>query len=262
MSSIKKKFLHVILLLSLSFYAFASSIDDRLVGNWQGQRNPEGKCSFLAWKMSRTADGKFEIIFFGDAEKTLIQGQAKGLWKTADGKISLFFDGVTSPDIYTYNFTDNNSVKLSNIKRDPSADCMADYEFTDHRMNELQVESSEQINALWNDSSSDRTIAFWLYSTTGICPSIRRNPPIVFASKRDLAGEGANEVSVKTLSYCFELYPKTSRIGGNSCESGSVSYTYLPEQNRYSGKYKFQLSDGTVMEGKFLAEYCPKSDTK
>jgi hypothetical protein len=125
---------------------------------------------------------------------------------------------------------------------------------------EPQEESGEQPNALWNDTGSDRTIGFWLYSTTGSCPSIRKNPPIAFAPKNDLAGANAKEVSVKDLLYCFELFPKTPRSGGNSCEFGNVSYTYLPGQNRYSGTYKLRFSDGRVMEGKFLAEYCPKSD--
>lgn len=125
-----------------------------------------------------------------------------------------------------------------------------------------QEESGEQTNALWNDSGSDRTIGFWLYSATGSCPSIRKNPPIVFAPKNALAGENAKEVRVKDLFYCFELFPKTSRSGGNSCEVGNVSYKYFPEQNRYSGTYKLKFSDGNVMEGKFHAEYCPKSDPK
>lgn len=88
------------------------------------------------------------------------------------------------------------------------------------------------------------------------------NPPFVFASKYDVAGVSAKNVSVQELRYCFELFPKTPRSGGNRCESGEVSYTYLPEQNRYPGFYRFKFTDGTVLQGDFLAEYCPKSDPR
>jgi len=121
---------------SISISSIAASIDERLVGNWQGQREQEGKCSFMAWKMSRTADGKFEIAFYGDSEKKKALGKEKGRWEASDGKLSIFTDGVPTPDVYAYSFIGDNSVKFSNIKRDPSADCMADYEFTDHRVSQ------------------------------------------------------------------------------------------------------------------------------
>lgn len=90
----------------------------------------------MAWKMARTADGKFEITFYGDPGKKQVLGKEKGRWEVKDGKLSLLTDGVPTPDIYIYTFIDDNSVKLSNVKRDPSADCMADYEFTDHRVSQ------------------------------------------------------------------------------------------------------------------------------
>lgn len=123
-------------LLSASFFAIAEPTDTRLIGNWQGQRDQEGKCSFMAWKMARTADGKFEITFYGDSGKKQILGKENGRWEVKDGKLSLLTDGVPTLDIYIYTFIDDNSVKLSNVKRDPSADCMADYEFTDHRVSQ------------------------------------------------------------------------------------------------------------------------------
>jgi hypothetical protein len=124
----------------------------------------------------------------------------------------------------------------------------------------LIVSGCASTNALWNDSGSNKTIGFWLYGATGSCPSIRKNPPIVFASKQNIAGENAKEVSVGDLGYCFELSPKVERVGGNNCESGSVSFTYLPEKKMYSGTYNFKFTDGTSLAGKFLAEYCPKAD--
>jgi hypothetical protein len=108
--------------------------DDRLVGLWQGQRNRDGKCSFMAWKMTRTADGKFDVAFFGDPARSKLISQERGRWEAYDGTISLYSDGIPSPDVYRYTFIGSNSVRLTNVKRDPSADCMADYEFTDHRV--------------------------------------------------------------------------------------------------------------------------------
>jgi hypothetical protein len=118
----------------LSASSFASSLDERLVGHWQGQRNKEGKCSFMAWAMKRSPDGKFEIVFYKNPEKTQLINQESGRWETKGDKLSLFTEGVPTPDVYTYTFTDNDTVHFSTIERDPSADCMADYEFTDHRV--------------------------------------------------------------------------------------------------------------------------------
>ena len=89
MNSIIKKCFFGAFAFSLSLSSIAVSIDDRLVGNWQGQRDQEGKCSFMAWKMSRTADGRFEIVFYGDAEKKKMLREEKGRWEVSDGKLSV-----------------------------------------------------------------------------------------------------------------------------------------------------------------------------
>lgn len=104
------------------------------MGNWQGQRDLDGKCLFLAWEMSREADGRFEVTFFLDSERKKLLGSERGRWQTENGQMTLLTDGVPSADIYTYTFGENNSVVFANIKRDPSADCAADYVFTDHRI--------------------------------------------------------------------------------------------------------------------------------
>lgn len=122
------------ILISASFMAIAEPSETRFVGNWQGQRAEEGKCSFMAWKMARTADGEFKVTFYGDGAKTKVIGTEKGRWEVKGGKLSLLTEGVPAPDIYTYKFIDDNTVMLSNVERDPSADCMADYEFTDYRV--------------------------------------------------------------------------------------------------------------------------------
>lgn len=108
--------------------------DDRLVGTWQGQRNQDGKCTFMAWRMIRAADGKFEVAFYVDSAMSKLIGKEMGRWNAHGGRMSLYSDGVPTPDVYSYTFIGGDSVRLTNVKRDPSADCMADYEFTDHRV--------------------------------------------------------------------------------------------------------------------------------
>jgi hypothetical protein len=119
-----------------------------------------------------------------------------------------------------------------------------------------QENPGEPINASWNDSGDDRSIGFWLYNTTGSCPSIRNNPPIVVAPKNDKRGANAKDVNITDLAYCFAFFPKIPKSAINKCESGTISYLYLPDQNRYSGTYKLQFADGKAIAGDFLAEYC------
>ena len=84
--------------------------------------------------MKRSSDGKFEIAFFQNPERTKFLNIERGQWETKDDKISLTTEGDSIPDVYTYAFTDSDTVHVSAIERNPSADCMADYEFTDHRI--------------------------------------------------------------------------------------------------------------------------------
>ncbi len=84
--------------------------------------------------MKRSLDGKFEIAFYKNPEKTQLFDEERGRWETKDDKISIITEGTPTPDVYTYTVIDNDTVHFSAIKRDPSADCMADYEFTDHRV--------------------------------------------------------------------------------------------------------------------------------
>lgn len=132
MKIITRNLLIVAVLLSVS--NLASALDDRLVGTWQGQRDKDGKCSYMAWTMKRSSDGKFEVAFYKNPERTQFLNEERGRWETKDDKISLTTEGVPTPDVYAYTFTDSDTVHVSAIERDPSVDCMADYEFTDHRV--------------------------------------------------------------------------------------------------------------------------------
>ena len=112
----------------------ADEIDKQFVGDWQGQRDPGSKCSFLAWKLHRTEDGKFIITFYTDQNKSKEENRETGTWWVKDNKYFTKTEGVPTPDGYSYNFLDKNTVRYTVLVRDPSADCAADYEFVDHRV--------------------------------------------------------------------------------------------------------------------------------
>lgn len=129
------RFFSIAAVLSLiSSVSMSADIDKRLVGDWQGQRDPSGRCSFLAWEMSRHSDGRFEITFYEDSNKTKIANRESGTWWV---KANVFYTqtkGVPTPDGYSYAFQNQDTVRFTVLKRDLSADCEADYEFIDARV--------------------------------------------------------------------------------------------------------------------------------
>ena len=122
--------------------------------------------------------------------------------------------------------------------------------------------SAAPTNAMWNDSAKNKAVGFWLYGQPGTCPSIRTQRPIVFGTKDHLEGTSANHVPVSDLYYCYDLFPKEAGEYGNSCETGQLSYTYVPETRQYKGQYKFTFTNGMIREGEFLANYCPPGVAK
>ncbi len=114
----------------------AEQLDNRIVGAWQGMRDQSGKCEFLAWKSNFMPNGRFEISFFADKERTKLVQTERGVWKTKDGKNELRTDGVPTAEVYLYTIVNDETIKYVNTVKDPSADCQADYEFTEHRVKE------------------------------------------------------------------------------------------------------------------------------
>jgi hypothetical protein len=112
----------------------AADLDKQLVGEWQGQRDAGSKCSFLAWKLNRSADRKFEITFYSNPNKTEVAGREHGIWWVDSKKYFTQTEGVPTPDGYSYSFINQDTVHYAVLTRDPSADCKDDYEFTDHRV--------------------------------------------------------------------------------------------------------------------------------
>lgn len=133
-----------VLLISGTSISSAADIDIKLVGDWQGQRELGSKCSFLAWKLNRTIDGKFVIVFYTDSNKSIEENRENGRWWVKDNKYFTQTEGVATPDGYSYYFLDKDAVRYTVLIRDPSADCAADYEFVDHRVVQT-IKTSEQV---------------------------------------------------------------------------------------------------------------------
>ena len=131
----KLRYITLITALFLSCSAMSAEIlEQGLVGKWQGMRDTASKCQFLAWNTSFMPNGKFEITFFSNKERTEKINTEHGSWKASNGKNELTTDGVPTPEIYLYTLIDNDTVKYVNTVKDPSADCQDDYEFTEHRV--------------------------------------------------------------------------------------------------------------------------------
>ena len=122
------------ILLFVTFLSYAADLDKRLVGVWQGQRSAESECSFLAWKLTRTYGGKFEVISYTDPGKTKEAGRERGTWWIEANKYYVKTLGAPTPKGYSYVLLNQDKVHYTPLKRDPSADCKADYEFTEQRI--------------------------------------------------------------------------------------------------------------------------------
>ncbi|OLU13552.1 hypothetical protein BVH01_19535 [Pseudomonas sp. PA1(2017)] len=109
-------------------------LDQRLLGEWQGMRDKNGACQFFAWNSSFRPDGRFEISFFADEQRTRLIQTERGSWSAHDGQNHLTTDGVKTTEVYDYRFIDADSVEYVNTKADPTADCQADYRFTEQRV--------------------------------------------------------------------------------------------------------------------------------
>ena len=118
----------------LSLASVAAEMDPRLVGTWEGQRDKDGRCPMLAWRVVHSADGHFTISFFDNADHLRLLGKESGQWETAGSRMTLRTEGVPTPEVYNYVLVDENTARMTLLTRDPSADCEDDYEFTDHRV--------------------------------------------------------------------------------------------------------------------------------
>ena len=123
-----------VLSLSSSLSMAIETQDQRIVGSWQGMREQAGKCQFLAWNSKFSADGRFEISFFADKERLKPIQTERGSWKASNGKSVLKTDGIQTAEVYLYTAINDDTMKYVNTVKDPTADCQADYEFTEYRV--------------------------------------------------------------------------------------------------------------------------------
>lgn len=110
------------------------ALDQRLVGLWEGMREQDNGCQFLAWRMQLNADGTFRIAFFRDQARTRLIQMEQGRWTAANGRSELKSDGVGQAEVYEYTLQGPDAVHYVNTVKDPTADCQADYEFTEYRV--------------------------------------------------------------------------------------------------------------------------------
>lgn len=112
----------------------AEALDQRIAGFWQGMRDPNTKCQFLAWNADFSMDGYFRISFFADKERIKPIQTEYGSWKTSNGKLELKTVGVKTPDVYYYTIINDDTIKYVATVKDLTSDCQADYEFTEYRV--------------------------------------------------------------------------------------------------------------------------------
>jgi hypothetical protein len=141
------KTINMVLLLTIGLtttnFIQAKEIDKRLVGVWEGQRDKDGKCAFMAWEFKRFENGRFEVYFFKDKSKVKnFLNVETGTWVTEGNKYKHHTDGVPNPDIYIYEVSDDNTIEFTNVQRDASSDCSEDYKFVDHRVDKQLTDNS------------------------------------------------------------------------------------------------------------------------
>lgn len=125
-------------LMGASMAAWASSdtpIDNRLVGVWEGQREPSQTCKYQSHTVTRLPDGKFIITYYSDPQHIHKVGEVKGLWWAQDR--TLFMQSPSSsgkPDSYRYYMIDKNTVRLENTDIDLTAECQEDSTQIDTRV--------------------------------------------------------------------------------------------------------------------------------
>ncbi len=112
-----------------------TAIDNRLVGEWHGQRDEKSSCRFQSRVVKRLPNGQYVISYFSDAEQTHKTYEVKGLWWAADKTLFLQSPGTSGkPEAYRYYMIDKNTVRLENVDVDLSADCLEDSTLIDSRV--------------------------------------------------------------------------------------------------------------------------------
>ncbi len=115
----------------------SSSLDDRMVGRFDGQRDMKrvnAKCPFLAWTFNRTADGRFDVTFYSNPERTRVFNKERGMWWVQGGKLHILTEGVKKPDIYRFKFRSNNTVDYTLASAGIVDPCSDTYRFSEQKL--------------------------------------------------------------------------------------------------------------------------------
>ncbi|MGE5452297.1 MAG: hypothetical protein ACM3VZ_10720 [Acidobacteriota bacterium] len=120
---------------ALAATSSGAPIDNRLVGEWRGQRDDKSACQFQSRSVQRLPDGRYVISYFSDAAQTHKTAEVKGLWWATDKTLFMQSPGSSGkPDAYRYYMIDKNTVRLENVDVDLSADCPEDSTLIDSRV--------------------------------------------------------------------------------------------------------------------------------
>ena len=120
--------------LPLRTHASSSHVDPALFGTWQGERNPQGPCKYLAWTLTRTADGMFTVRYFQDAQRTAFIDEEKGVWTTAGGRLTVLTEGDDRAEVFAYALPDKDTVTHGLLTPDPDGSCPEDAAYSEHRL--------------------------------------------------------------------------------------------------------------------------------
>lgn len=109
-----------------------SSIDDRLIGSWEGEYT-EKDGSVKSWIQTRKADGRYSIEFkFLELDGTINRLTEDGKWWIKDG----LFHEITSarmerPDSYQYHFKGDRCIEFLLVDSYESIEEIGQYRFVE-----------------------------------------------------------------------------------------------------------------------------------
>ena len=114
-----------------------AEIDERLVGDWIGEREKLVGCFYYSWKVNRDKEGTYRILFYGDPKRSQLIHSESGKWWVRQGDFYEQVEGVMKkPDIYNYRVISAEEVYFEQVSADKTGVCKGDYSFTDIRVNQ------------------------------------------------------------------------------------------------------------------------------
>lgn len=130
----KYKLLATLLLIGSLSCSQSGSIDERLVGIWEGS-NLGSACDSLWWTIHRKSNGTYSTDFYREDSKVNVIASEKGEWWIEGGFYFLINDAsMIQPDKYEYQLLDSTRVQMMIISYDKSAKCTDGHRFIDTKI--------------------------------------------------------------------------------------------------------------------------------